>query len=506
MKEKKVICTNDKENKHKEMEIRKLKLYKMKKKGFNFPNHFKPNNTIKNIKKKYKKLTKEIIKELAIFVHLAGRIIFKRIMGKASFFTIQDASYNIQIYLKKNILLHDNYEEHIYNLDIGDFIGIQGQLFKTKTDELTVRCTHLILLNKSIHPLPDKFHGLINKEIKYRKRYIDLISSATQFRIFEKRFKIIELIRKFMIKNKFLEVETPMLHNIPGGANARPFTTHHNNLNSKMYLRISPELYLKKLIIGGFNKIFEMNRNFRNEGVSSKHNPEFTMIEIYQTYTSYKDMMILIEKLFKYVTLKVLKNNIITFNNNNFDISKNFEVLTMKNAIIKFNSQITLQDLTNYVTLTNILNRFEIKVKKEWTLEKIQSKLFEVDTEKKIINPTFITEYPIDISPLARKSDSNNHLTDRFELFIGGMEIANGFSELNDYEDQKKRFESQLKIKNFKDENAKFFYDQEYITALEYGLPPTSGLGIGIDRFVMLLTNKINIRDVILFPTLKKSE
>ncbi|QCI26861.1 lysine--tRNA ligase [Buchnera aphidicola (Thelaxes californica)] len=496
------------ENKNVQTEYneRKKKLNIMKQKGFIFPNNFQPNFTTKIIQKKYNFLNKQQLENIKIFVKIAGRIINKRIMGKASFFTIKDIRYTIQLYLKEETISLNLYQDYINNWDIGDIIGAEGILFKTNTNELTIRCTTLILLNKSIYPLPDKFHGLINKEIKYRKRYIDLIANDDQFKIFEKRFQIIQFIRKFMIQKNFLEVETPMLHNIPGGANARPFSTYHNVLNKKMYLRISPELYLKRLIIGGFSRIFEINRSFRNEGISNKHNPEFTMMEIYQSYATYKDMMRLIEVLFKNIALKINKTDVVNYQDYSFNFNEKFEKLSIKNAILKFNPEIHVSELDNLKSIKKIASTLDINIEPTWSIEKIQIEIFEKNTEKKIIQPTFITEYPIDVSPLSRKTNNNHKITERFELFIHGMEIANGFSELNDFEDQKIRFKKQLKNKTTKNYETHNFYDHEYVTALKYGLPPTAGLGIGIDRLVMLLTNSKNIRDVILFPALRSFE
>lgn len=484
-----------------ERNIRKIKLNNIQKKGFNFPNNFKINNTIEILCKKYNHLNIQDLKKKDININIAGRIINKRVMGKASFITLQEKYYTIQVYVKEDNLPILFYKNEFKKWDIGDIIGVIGCLFKTKTNELSIRSTKLILLTKSIRSLPDKFHGLINKEIRYRQRYLDLICNKNQFKIFIQRSNIINCIREYMIKKNFLEVETPMLQNIPGGASAKPFSTYHNSLNNSMYLRISPELYLKKLIIGGFTRIFEINRSFRNEGISYRHNPEFTMMEIYQSYTTYKDMMILIEKIFKKITKKIFGSFEIKCGNNTIDFNKKFTILTIKESIVKFNSSIDLENLNNLKKIKKIAKLNKIKIKKKWEIERIQLEIFEKITEKKILQPTFIIEYPVSQSPLARRNELNKKLTDRFELFINGLEIANGFSELNDYQDQKKRFQKQIAQK--KNKYTDIMYDKEYIKALEYGLPPTSGLGIGIDRIVMILTNSINIRDVILFPTLK---
>jgi len=497
----------EKENNHNnisnnEIIRRKEKMLYMKKTGFSFPNNFKKNTDSKKIYEKYQTSNTDELKKLNIEVSLAGRMIQRRIMGKASFFTLQDMEGQIQIYVNEKNTSSEFYNSHFKKWDIGDILGVIGILFRTKTGELSIYSNKIRILNKSLKPLPDKFHGLSNQEIRYRQRYLDLISNNKLFNIFKNRSNIIMAIRNFMIENNFLEVETPMLQNLPGGANARPFITYHNEINAKMYLRIAPELYLKKLIIGGFERIFELNRNFRNEGVSARHNPEFTMMEAYIAYSDYKDMMKLIEKLLKNITKLFFKNNDITFYKYKFDFRKPFHKLTMKNAILKFNPKITLSNLESFDEIKKFSESIGIKIEKEWGIGQIQTEIFEKTVEKKLIQPTFITQYPVEVSPLARRNDINLNITDRFEFFIAGYEIANGFSELNDVEDQKKRFLNQIKKAN-KEDNKNIFYDQDYIEALKYGLPPTSGLGIGIDRLIMILTNQTSIRDVILFPTLR---
>ncbi|QCI19989.1 MAG: lysine--tRNA ligase [Buchnera aphidicola (Brevicoryne brassicae)] len=484
--------------------IRKQKFINMKKEGFSFPNNFKRNTTSKKIHQKYNKKDTNKLKELKINVSIAGRMIQRRIMGKASFFTLQDMEGQIQIYVKEKEISSENYKNNFKKWDIGDILAVIGTLFKTKTGELSIYCSNIKILNKSLKSLPDKFHGLSNQETRYRKRYLDLISNNQLYNVFKNRSKIIMAIRSFMKEHDFLEVETPMLQNIPGGANARPFITYHNEINTKMYLRIAPELYLKKLIIGGFERIFELNRNFRNEGISSRHNPEFTMMEAYIAYSDYEDMMKFTENLVKSITKLVFKDTKIKYHNYYFDFNKPFYKITMKNAILKFNPQITLSDLENLDKIKKIAKLIGIKIEKTWEIGKIENEIFEKTVEKKLIQPTFITQYPVEVSPLARRNNINANVTDRFELFIAGYEIGNGFSELNDVEDQKIRFLNQIK-KEKQENNKDIFYDQDYIEALKYGLPPTSGLGIGIDRLIMILTNQISIRDVILFPTLRRS-
>lgn len=485
-----------------EIFIRKQKFINMKKEGFSFPNNFRRNTNSKKIHQKYKKKDTNELKDLKIKVSIAGRMIQRRIMGKASFFTLQDIEGKIQIYVKEKEISAEHYNKNFKKWDIGDILGVIGVLFKTKTGELSIYCSDIKILNKSLKPLPDKFHGLCNQEIRYRKRYLDLISNNKLYNVFKNRSKIIMAIRNFMKKHDFLEVETPMLQNIPGGANARPFITYHNEIDTKMYLRIAPELYLKKLIIGGFERIFELNRNFRNEGVSSRHNPEFTMMEAYMTYSDYEDMMKFTENLIKSIVKLLFKNTKITYCNYCFDFSKPFSKITMKNAILKFNSKIIPSDLENIENIKKIAKSMGIKIEKTWKIGQIKNEIFEKTVEKKLIQPTFITQYPVEVSPLARRNNINSNLTDRFELFIAGYEIGNGFSELNDVEDQKIRFLNQIKEETKKD-NKDVCYDKDYIEALKYGLPPTSGLGIGIDRLIMILTNQSSIRDVILFPTLR---
>lgn len=485
-----------------EKKIRKEKLINMKKDGFSFPNIFKRNTNSIKIHQVYKNKTINELKILNIEVSIAGRMIQRRIMGKASFFTLQDMEGKIQIYTREKEITSEFYNNHFKKWDIGDILGVQGILFKTKTGELSIFAEMLTILTKCLRPLPDKFHGLSNQEKRYRKRYLDLISNSKLFNIFNSRSKIIRLIRNFMIENDFLEVETPMLHNIPGGATARPFITYHNEINKEMYLRIAPELYLKQLIIGGFERIFELNRNFRNEGVSARHNPEFTMMEAYMVYSNYKDMMNFTENLIKNLIKLLFEKSKIKYDKHCLNFNVPFEILTMKESILKFNPDICSSDLKNLKKIKKIANNIGIEIEENWNLGYIENEIFEKTVEKKLIQPTFITEYPVEVSPLARRNDFNSNVTDRFELFIAGYEIGNGFSELNDAEDQKNRFLNQMKIAE-KEKNKDIFYDENYIEALKYGLPPTAGLGIGIDRLIMILTNQISIRDVILFPTLR---
>ncbi|BGI50734.1 MAG: lysine--tRNA ligase [Arsenophonus endosymbiont of Ceratovacuna japonica] len=467
-----------------------------------FPNDFRRKYLSSDLHNKYKDFNALKLTTLNINVSVAGRMITRRIMGKASFATLQDMGGRIQIYISRNKLPKDVYNEQFKKWDIGDIIGIKGKLFKTKTGELTIYSNEIYLLTKSLHPLPDKFHGLANKEICYRQRYLDLIVNKKTQKTFIMRSRIISSIRNFMKSRNFIEVETPMMHIIPGGATARPFITHHNTLNIDMYLRIAPELYLKRLVIGGFERVFEINRNFRNEGISSKHNPEFTMMELYIAYADYKDLIIFTEELFRTVTQEVLNTTKIQYGEYLFDFEQPFIKMTMKEAIVKYQNKIKLTDLDDIIKITEIAKSLNIEIKKNWGLGRLQYTIFEEVVENNLIQPTFITEYPTEVSPLARLNDNNPLITDRFEFFTAGCEIGNGFSEINDSENQANRFSEQVNQRD-KSDNESMFYDQDYIIALEYGLPPTAGLGIGIDRMIMLLTNSHTIRDVILFPTLR---
>ncbi|HET9678786.1 MAG TPA: lysine--tRNA ligase [Buchnera sp. (in: enterobacteria)] len=492
-------------NRKHEYKNRSEKLKKMKKKGFSFPNEFKPNYTAKKILSEFSEFTKENLQKLKIKIKIAGRILQKRIIGKATFILIQDNTHCIQIYIRQNNnFCQKKYESLMKKIDIGDIISTQGELFKTQTDQLSIRSIKVHILTKSLRSLPEKYHGLSDPEIKFRKRYLDLITNKKSKKKFIIRSKIIAEIRKFMNCHQFLEVETPMLHMIPGGATARPFMTYHNAYDTSMYLRISPELYLKQLIIGGFTKIFEINRSFRNEGISFKHNPEFTMLEIYMAYANYKDMIDLLKKLLKNISNKIFGTKIIKYKDQKFDFSKPYNEFTMKESILKYIPNIQESDLKNFSKLIEKSKKLGIETKKDWKIGELINEIFEKIIEKKLIQPTFITQYPIEVSPLSRRNDKKRTIADRFEFFLGGYEIANGFSELNDPEDQKKRFLEQSKLKKIGYKNT-MYYDDNYITALEHGLPPTAGIGIGIDRLIMFFTNQKNIKDVILFPTMRSN-
>jgi lysyl-tRNA synthetase class 2 len=431
-------------------------------------------------------------------------MLLKRVMGKASFATLQDMSGQIQIYVNNDVTgtaTHDAFKQW----DLGDILGVEGTVFKTNKGELSVHATKLRLLSKALRPLPEKYHGLSDMEQKYRQRYVDLIVNPETRRAFEIRSKLVQAIREFFVAKGYLEVETPMMQPIPGGAAARPFKTHHNALDMDLFLRIAPELYLKRLVVGGLEKVFEINRNFRNEGISTRHNPEFTMLEFYEAYRDYNYLMDLTEALLRETAIKVLGTTALTYQGAAVDLGKPFDRLTMAQAIAKYNPKYHLAELSKPQYLKTALAPLDIEVFPSDGVGMLQLKLFEATTEEKLVAPTFIVAHPVDVSPLARANDANPEVTDRFELFITGREIANGFSELNDPEDQAARFAAQVKAKEAGDEEA-MYYDADYVRALEYGLPPTAGEGIGIDRLVMLFTDSPSIRDVILFPQLKAEE
>lgn len=487
-----------------EMLARREKLATLRQKGNAFPNTFRRDSLAGDLHQQYENEDGELLKEKAIPVSVAGRIMTRRKMGKASFITLQDMSGKIQLYVARDLLPEGVYEEMMAMLDLGDIVGAKGTLFKTKTNELTVRCTALELLTKALRPLPDKFHGLADQEMRYRQRYLDLISNEESRRTFIIRSKVIAGIREYFISKGFIEVETPMLQVIPGGAAARPFITHHNALDIDMYLRIAPELYLKRLVVGGFERVFELNRNFRNEGVSVRHNPEFTMIEYYQAYADYHDLMDNTEELLRKLALDILGTTIVPYGEYEFDFGKPFERITMHDAVLKYGADkgIVKEDLYDFDRAKAVAEKLGIEIQKSWGLGSLVNAIFEEVAEHHLIQPTFLMAHPAEISPLARRNDENPEVTDRFELFIGGREIGNGFSELNDAEDQNERFNAQVAAKEAGDDEA-MFKDEDFVVALEHGLPPTAGEGLGIDRLAMLFANAESIRDVILFPAMK---
>jgi len=480
---------------------RRAKLTTLRKEGVAFPNDFERENLAGDIHAAYGEMSHDELETAHISVAVAGRMMLKRVMGKASFATVQDMSGRIQLFVNNNDAgeaAHDAFKHY----DLGDILGATGVLFKTKTGELSVRVTGLRLLTKALRPLPEKFHGLSDQEQKYRQRHIDLITNEDTRNTFIIRSKVIQAIREFFLRHNYLEVETPMMHSIPGGASAKPFTTHHNALDMQLYLRIAPELYLKRLVVGGFEKVFEINRNFRNEGLSTRHNPEFTMIEFYEAYRDYRYLMDFTEKLFSEVARKVLGTTLLTYQGRELDLGQPFHRLTMSQAIQKYHPQFSDEQLNDRNFLINELQDMKAKFRAADGVGGLQLSLFEELAEHQLFEPTFIIDYPAESSPLARRSDTRPEIAERFELFMVGREIANGFSELNDPEDQEARFDAQVKAREAGDEEA-MFKDSDYIRALEYGLPPTAGEGIGIDRLVMLLTDSPSIRDVILFPQMR---
>ena len=479
---------------------RRQKLAEWRASGNAYPNDFSRENTAGKIDEVYNAKTLEELAASPVEVKVAGRIMLKRVMGKASFVTIQDLSGRIQLYISRDMVGEEVYAA-FKRWDMGDIIGAVGTLFRTKTGELTIQCSEIRLLTKSLRPLPEKFHGLTDVEQKYRMRYLDLITNEQSRFTFIARSRMIQSIRNYMMDHGFLEVETPMMHPIPGGASAKPFKTHHNALDMELFLRIAPELYLKRLVVGGFEKVFEVNRNFRNEGISPRHNPEFTMMEFYEAYTEYRKLMDFTEGLLRHAARDALGTEVFEYQGRTLDLSKPFHRLTICEAIQKFHPGFTDTELTDIDWIKKKINFFGESVK-PGGLGSLQLQLFEACAEAELWEPTFIIDYPVEVSPLARASASNPEITERFELFIVGREIANGFSELNDPEDQAARFLEQAKAKDAGDEEA-MYYDADYIRALEYGLPPTGGCGIGIDRLVMLLTDSSNIRDVILFPQMR---
>ena len=469
-------------------EVRKEKLKKLREQGKDYPNSFRRNELAKELIKEYSDLSKDDLENTSISVKVAGRIMLRRLMGKASFTTIQDMSAQIQLYLREDTL--SNYDD-FKTWDIGDIIGVEGELFKTNTGELSIKVTEAILLTKSLKPLPEKHQGLVDVEQRYRKRYLDLLVNEEAREVFLARSKIISETRNYFDSSGFIEVETPMMHPIPGGAAAKPFVTHHNALGMDLYLRIAPELYLKRLVVGGFEKVYEINRNFRNEGLSTKHNPEFTMLEFYTAYEDYEFQMDFVEALIKH--LSNLEQSKRSF--------KKFKRVTFDDAITQ-NTSLNKKDLDEIDSLRKFAESLKIDEFETLSVGKLKAEIFESEVEDKLSEPTFIYKYPLDISPLSRKSEDDDNYVDRFELFIDGKEIANGFSELNDPEDQLERFKMQMEDKEKGDEEA-MEMDLDYIEALEYGLAPCAGVGIGLDRLVMLLTGIDSIRDVILFPQLK---
>lgn len=480
---------------------RREKLARLRETGNAFPNDFRRDALAGELQQRYAESSAEQLEAEPVRVALAGRMMAKRVMGKASFSHIQDMSGRIQLFLRGDDLPEGVYDD-FKTWDVGDIVGAEGVLMRTKTGELSVKVEQLRLLTKSLRPLPEKWHGIADQETRYRQRYLDLIVTEEARRTFVLRSRIVQYIREFLNGKGFLEVETPMMQPIPGGASARPFITHHNALDADLYLRVAPELYLKRLVVGGFEKVYEINRNFRNEGVSTRHNPEFTMLEFYQAYADHHMLMDLTEELLRGLARDIVGSEQISYQGEVFDFGKPFQRVGVFDAILQHNPEIRRDDLSTLEAARQLCERLNIPVKDSYGLGKLQLEIFEKTTEHKLRDPTFVIDYPKEVSPLARAKDDDPFLTDRFEMFIGGREIANGFAELNDPEDQAERFRQQAAEKAAGDLEA-MYYDADYIRALEYGLPPTAGEGIGIDRLVMLLTDSASIRDVLLFPAMR---
>jgi lysyl-tRNA synthetase class 2 len=479
---------------------RRAKLAKLRERGNAFPNDFRRDALAADILTAYGEKNAEALDAAAVRVRVAGRMRAKRILGKASFAKLEDSSGAIQVFLQQQALgeVYDEFK----GWDVGDVIGAEGTLFRTKTGELTVRALRLVLLTKSLRPLPDKWHGIADTELRYRRRYVDLIMNEDSRRVFETRSRIVRYLRAFLDARGFLEVETPMLHPIPGGAAARPFKTHHNALDADMYLRIAPELYLKRLTVGGFERVYEINRNFRNEGVSTQHNPEFTMLELYQAYADFTDLMEMIETLFQGLADSLVGSRKLIYQGTEIDLSQSFARKSIEDIILVNNPDLDPMSLRDASYLRRVCDHMKIAYKAGDGPGKLQIEIFERTGEHTLVQPTFAYAYPAEVSPLSRRNDADPFVTDRWELFIGGRELANGFSELNDAEDQAQRFKDQVERKNAGDEEA-MYYDADYVRALEYGMPPAAGLGLGVDRLVMLYTNSPSIRDVLLFPHMR---
>lgn len=480
---------------------RREKLKAIREQGVAFPNDFNRTHLAGDLHGAHDGKSGEELEALHIHVAVAGRMMLKRVMGKASFATLQDMTGRLQLFVSRESIGEDIYDA-FKKWDMGDILGAEGVLFKTKTGELSVKVDKLRLLSKSLRPLPEKFHGLSDQETKYRQRYVDLIMNEETRATFMARSRVVAAIRTFMLENSFLEVETPMLHPIPGGAAAKPFMTHHNALDMQMFLRIAPELYLKRLVVGGFERVFEINRNFRNEGLSVRHNPEFTMMEFYAAYTDYQWLMEFTEQCIRAAAIAAQGTATIMYQGREVDLSKPFQRLTVVDAIRKYAPQYNAKSLEDAAFIRNELKKLGVEPHDHAGLGSLQLTLFEETAEPHLWQPTYIIDYPVEVSPLARESDSRPGVTERFELFITGREMANGFSELNDPVDQAERFRKQVEAKDAGDQEAMHF-DADYIRALEYGMPPAGGCGIGIDRLVMLLTDSPSIRDVILFPHMR---
>ncbi len=480
---------------------RREKLNELRSRGVAFPNDFRRDSLAGELQDQFSQRDNSWFDENPTDVSVAGRIMAKRVMGKASFSRLQDQSGDIQLFLQRDILGEENYA-NFKQLDVGDIVGATGELFVTRTGELSIRVRELKLLTKSLRPLPEKFHGLADQELKYRQRYVDLIVNKKSRETFRVRSKVIAYFRDFLNKRGYIEIESPMMQSIPGGALAKPFVTHHHALDIELYMRVAQELYIKRAMIGGFDKIYELNRVFRNEGLSTRHNPEFTMLEYNEAYVDYNEYMDMTEEMLRGVVDHVLGTTTVEYQGESYDFKKPFERLTLFDSILKYNPHITAEQLHDINEAKKIAANLKIEINDDYGLGKVLTEIFETTVEEQLRNPIFITSYPAEVSPLSRPDDKNPLVTDRFELFIGGRELVNGFSELNDPEIQAQRFREQSELKDSGDDEAMYF-DADYIRALEYGLPPNAGGGIGIDRLIMLLTDSASIRDVIMFPHMR---
>jgi len=495
------VTDDSKQDESKLIAERRRKLDEMREAGGAYPNDFRRNAIADELLETFADHDDDTLVEENVEVSVAGRMMVKRVMGKASFIKLQDRSGQIQVRLERDRLAEGIYQG-FKKWDVGDIVAARGTLFRTKTGELTVRADEVRILTKSLRPLPEKYHGLADLETRYRQRYVDLIVNEESRQVFRTRSAIVAYIRAFLDAQDYLEVETPMMQSMPGGAIARPFTTHHNALDMSLYLRIAPELNLKRLIVGGFERVYEINRNFRNEGVSTQHNPEFTMLELYRAYADYEDLINMVEALMHGMADTILGLSKLTYQGEEFDLGAAFARMTVEEVILKFNPDFDASKIRDRDYLVGICEKLDIRIEESYGPGKLQLEIFEKTGEDSLRNPTFITHYPTEVSPLSRRNDDDPFVTDRFEFFVAGREIANGFSELNDPEDQADRFRGQVANREAGDDEA-MAYDHDYIRALEYGMPPTAGIGVGIDRLVMLFTDSASIRDVLLFPHMR---
>jgi lysyl-tRNA synthetase class 2 len=490
------------ESEHRLVAERRRKLESLREGGFGFPNTFRRTALAGQIHATYEHYSAEALTAAGVEVAAGGRMMAKRVMGKTSFIKIQDRSGQIQVFVQQGPIPEDAYQA-CKDWDLGDIVWVQGRLFRTRTGELTVRASRLELLVKALRPLPEKFHGLTDQETRYRQRYLDLIMNEESREVFRRRSQIVQFLRNYLDAMEFLEVETPMMQAIPGGAMAKPFVTHHNALDRRLYLRVAPELYLKRLVVGGFERVYELNRNFRNEGVSTQHNPEFTMLELYMAYADYGNLMDLLQQMLRSLAESLFGIPVVTYQERAYDLASPFRRASIEELVTEHNPGLDRARLRDVPALRAHCQILGIPLDASWGAGKLLTEIFEKTAEQRLDSPTYVTGFPAEVSPLARRSNGDPFLTDRFELFICGREIANGFSELNDAEDQAERFRSQMRQKAAGEEEA-MSYDEDYVTALEHGMPPTAGLGVGIDRLVMFMTNSPSIRDVLLFPHMRE--